>query len=274
MRIFIKSGSAVSEVSKELNSYTSGATLATIASTDAIYLAVDFPMNHFYLKMGTVLNTESSVMSVQYWNGEDWISSVHVNDYTDALSNSGMVEFTPDRDEAWMRDDTNDNGNEITDLSSIKVYDKYWIKIKFSASLTAAIELLWIGNLFSTDSDLLSEFPIFNDSSFMLAFKAGKTSWEEQHVKAAELIIQDLKRRNVIIGPEQILEYNLLLPASVCKTAEIIYNAFGNDYLSQRDSARAEYKQRCDLSKFILDTNSNGIVDHYEVSESQGWLSR
>jgi len=274
MRIFIKEGSAIKEVSKTLNSYTSGTTIATITSMDAIYLAVDFPMNHFYLKMGTVLNAESSVMSVQYWNGEDWISSVHVNDYTDALSNSGMVEFTPDRDEAWMRDDTNDNGNEITDLESIKVYDKYWIKIKFSASLTAAIELLWIGILFSTDSDLFSEFPIFNDSSFMLAFKVGKTSWEEQHVKAAELIIQDLKRRNVIIGPEQILEYNLLLPASVCKTAEIIYNAFGNDYLSQRDSARAEYKQRCDLSKFILDTNNNGIIDHYEVSESQGWMSR
>jgi len=245
-----------------------------IETTDSIYIASDFPLNHFYIKMGSVKNVLNAAMSISYWGGEGWKPAVNVNDYTDGLSISGFVEFTPNRDAAWVKESTNSNGQSIDELSSITVYDKYWTKISFNVPLTPSIEIEWIGNIFSNDEDLFSEYPIFNDSTFLTAFEAGKTTWEEQHVKAAGLIIQDMKRKGIIIGPEQILDRSLMSPASVCKTAEIIFNSFGSDYATQKQNARQEYDVRMDLSKFVVDTNNNAIVDSIDVVTKQGWLSR
>jgi hypothetical protein len=169
---------------------------------------------------------------------------------------------------------TKASGESITDLETITVYDKYWMKITVSVTLKNNIELQWIGNKFSEDEDLYSEYPIFNDTTFLTGFQTGKVNWEEQHIKAAEIIIQDMKRKNVIIGKEQILERDILRPASVAKVAEIIFNAFGNDYNEQRQHAKEEYLRRMDLSKYSVDTNNNGIVDAVDVRYSQGWLSR
>ena len=83
-----------------------------------------------------------------------------------------------------------------------------------------------------------------------------------------------MKRKNIIFGSEQILDKSILIPASVSKVAEIIFNSFGNDYVDQLNRARAEYDKRMDLSRFIVDDNNNAIKDHYEIKNSQGWLSR
>lgn len=274
MRIFFKDGSGINEISKQINSYKSDTYLLTMTDTDAIYIASDFPFNHFFLKMGSVVNSESADMQVSYWSDNEWIDAVNINDYTGAFSSSGFVDFTPDKDESWERSSTNYNGEIIDDLTSINVYDKYWVRIKFNASLTPAIELKWIGNKFSDDDDLYSEYPIFNDSTFLTAYETGKTNWEEQHVKAAELIIADLKRKNIILGKEQILDRAILMPASTSMVASIIYNAFGSDYETQRTQAKNNYKERIDLSKFITDVNNNAILDPEELRVTQGWMSR
>jgi len=100
------------------------------------------------------------------------------------------------------------------------VYDKYWVRISFDLTLGATCALSFIGNKFSDDTDLFYEYPIFNSSNFLTAFKSGKTDWEEQHVKAAELIIDDLQKKSVIIGAGQILDRKKFIGASVCKVAE------------------------------------------------------
>jgi hypothetical protein len=274
MRVFFKDVSNVSEITKEINKYKSDTYLLTVTDQDAIYIASDFPLNHFYIKMGSVLNSVNANMEVSYWSASGFSPVANLNDYTYSLSESGFVEFTPDREESWLREDTNSAGNSVDGLTSIKVYDQYWVKVKFDVSLTGAIELEWIGNKFSDDNDLFSEYPIFNDAAFLTAFESGKNDWEEQHVKAAELIIQDLKRKNVILGPEQILDRDTLMPAATAKVAELIYNAFGNDYRQQRIDAIAEYVKRIDLSKFIVDTNNNAIKDRVDITAVQGWLSR
>jgi hypothetical protein len=274
MRVFFKESSNLIEVTKQINKYKSDTYLMSMGTSDAIYIASDFPLNHLYIKMGDVVNDINSSISIQYWDGTNWISSVNLNDYTYAFSQSGFIEFTPDRDEQWLMESTKASGESITDLETITVYDKYWMKITVSVTLKNNIELQWIGNKFSEDEDLYSEYPIFNDTTFLTGFQTGKVNWEEQHIKAAEIIIQDMKRKNVIIGKEQILERDILRPASVAKVAEIIFNAFGNDYNEQRQHAKEEYLRRMDLSKYSVDTNNNGIVDAVDVRYSQGWLSR
>jgi hypothetical protein len=274
MRIFFKESSNLIEITKQINKYKSDTYLMSMATTDAIYIGSDFPLNHLYIKMGSVVNNINSVIKIEYWDGTNWINSVNLNDYTFAFSQSGFIEFTPDRDEQWLMESTNASGQSITDLESITVYDKYWMKITVSVTLRNNIELQWIGNKFSEDEDLYSEYPIFNDATFLTSFEAGKTTWEEQHIKAGELIVQDMKKKNIIVGKEQILERDILLPASVAKVAEIIFNAFGSDYNEQRQHAKEEYLRRIDLSKYSVDTNNNGIVDAVDVRYSEGWLSR
>jgi len=273
MRAFFKSGS-VTEITKQVNSYKSETYSLSMTDSDYIYLSFDFPTNHFFVKMGSVVNTVNSNMSIDYWTGQGWEPVVHKNDYTEALSSSGMVEFTPNRQSSWNIGSTNSSGSNITGLESITVYDQYWVRISFSADLDPSINLNYIGNVFSSDEDLFSEFPVFNDSNFLTGFETGKTTWEEQHVKAADLIIQDLKRKNVIVGKEQLLDISILAPASVCKVAEIIFNAFGKDYVEQLNRAKAEYATRIDLSKFLVDVTNDGIKDLGENTVSQGWLSR
>jgi hypothetical protein len=246
----------------------------SLATSDAIYIGSDFPLNHLYVKMGAVVNDINSVIAIHYWDGSNWISAVNVNDYTYAFSQSGFIEFTPDRDEQWLMESTNSSGQFVTDLQTVTVYDKYWLRITVSVTLKNNVELQWIGNKFSEDEDLFAEYPIFNDSTFLTSFETGKTSWEEQHIKAADLIIQDMKRKNIILGSEQILDRDILTPASVAKVAEIIFNAFGSDYVEQRQHAKEEYSRRIDLSKYGVDTNNNAIVDAADVRYSQGWLSR
>ena len=273
MRVLFKDVSSISEITKQINKFKSDTYQMIMTPDDAIYISSDFPLNHFYVKMGELTNGIDSEMLVEYWSNIGWAPVANLNDYTYSLNGSGFIEFTPSKDESWLRQDTNSQGSLITDLESIKIYDQHWIKISFSIELEQ-VDIEWIGNKFSDDYDLFSEYPIFNDETFLTSYEAGKTTWEEQHVKAAELIIQDLKRKNIILGAEQILDRDILMPAAVSKVAEIIFNAFGNDYRQQRDDAKLEYAKRIDLSKFVIDTNGNAIKDHSDVVATQGWLSR
>ena len=235
---------------------------------DFIYIASDLPFNHFFLKMATPVNNVPASMKVEYY-GSGWNEVVDLKDETNALFNTGFVEFTPNKNAGWsMASSSVDFG-----LGKV-VYDKYWIRISFNATLKANCELSFLGNKFSDDIDLFHEYPIFNNTDFLTAFEADKGDWEVQHVKAAEVIIADLIKKRVIIAPEQILDRRKFIGASVCKVAEIIYSAFGNDYLVQKKEAYDEYHRRLDLSQYSTDTNNNAILEPVDTQARQGWLSR
>jgi hypothetical protein len=254
------------EITKEVERLDSSVYVMDYQIGDFIYIASDFPFNHLFLKLGEV-NAVDVTMKIEYW-GTNWHEVVELRDETNGLKNDGYIEFTPNEDDNWSMDDSDEVG-----LTKV-LYNKYWTRISFDDNLTADVELSFVGHKFSDDTDLFYEYPIFNDSNFSNAFKSGKTSWEEQAIKAADLICMDLKKKNVIIGAEQILERRNFIAASVCKTAEIIFTAFGNDYLEQRKSAREDYFQRLDLSQYAIDSDGDGILSPQEVRMKQGWLSR
>lgn len=234
---------------------------------DYLYISSDLPFNHLAIKK-SVANDVAAIMNLEYYAG-GWISAVELRDETSSLFADGFVEFTPNKNNGWtMLPDSTTFG-----LTKV-VYDKYWIRISFDINLKATTAISFIGNKFSDDTDLFFEYPIFNNSNFLTAFKAGKTDWEEQHVKAAELIIADLQKKNVIVGAGQILDRKAFIGASVCKVAEIIYTAFGNDYLDQKKEATAEYYKRLNLSQYSVDANNDAILEPLEQKSRQGWLSR
>lgn len=235
---------------------------------DFVYIATDLPFNHFYLKHAPPANNIPATMKVEYYSA-GWNEVVDLKDETNAIFTDGFVEFTPNRNATWSRTSSSvDFGLGKT------VYDQYWIRISFDATLKANCELSFLGNKFSDDTDLFHEYPIFNNADFLTAFEAGKGDWEEQHVKAAEIIVADLTKKRIIIAPEQILDRRKFIGASVCKVAEIIYTAFGNDYLEQKKEAAAEYYKRLDMSQYAIDTNGDAILEPAELQTRQGWLSR
>jgi hypothetical protein len=256
------------DITRFVDRLDSKSIIKSIGTTDRIYIGADFPFNHFYLKMGLNTNVISATMKVEYY-GNGWNEVVEMVDETNALSNSGFVKFTPNKNSAWnLVSDSQEIG--ITNIS----YNKYWTRITFNEELTSDIDISYIGNKFSDDEDLFSEFPVFNDSNFMKAFQLGKADWEEQTIRASDIIIEELIKKRVIVSSNQILDISRFRSASISKTAEIIFSSFGNDYIEQKDAARKEYLSRLDMSSFSVDSNNNAILEPVEVVSRVGWLSR
>jgi hypothetical protein len=250
-----------------------------VLGEDALYIGSWLPFNHLYFKL-TAVNIVASTVNISVWDNNQWKAVADIMDETlksgASLGQSGFITWTPDKNSQWGRDDTvNTSGVEtITGLGGVKIYDRYWIKVTFSTSLTATTSIKWIGNLFSNDNDLKSEYPDLLRTSVLTGFETGKTTWEEQHVVAAKIIIQDLTNQNTIVNPGQIMEKHQLTLASVQKVAELIYSSFGDDGDKDRVNASKEYNRRLSKAVYTIDRNINGIADREEIIQTQGVLLR
>lgn len=275
-RVILSDNGTLTDVSKEVLRYQSGtaAVASWVAAEDYLYVGSLAPFNHFYVKLSTVSVTTSNVMTVQYWDGKTWVDCHKVDDETAGFTASGYVTFYPDRNTAWVRESTNDRGDSVTGLTGTKIYDMYWVRIKFSLNIGAGFTLSWIGQKFSDDSDLAAEMPRLTRSSMLSAFITGKTDWEEQHVKAGELIVQDLIAGQVMDWSGQILVREEFTLASVYKVAQIIFSELGDDYLDQHDRAEREYKRRLDKSVYRVDKNQDGLLNQNEGNARVGFMSR
>jgi len=275
MRVIYSDNGVLTDITRKVEDYKSGThTFSYTLNQDYIYIGADLPLNCLYFKMGSTVNAVSATMSIEYWDGKDWIDMVEVIDDTIGISQSGHVIFTPNRNNGWDKESTNDQGDIIPALSTLKIYDLYWMRISFSATLTASTIISWIGPLFSLDNDLYAEYPIFNSSALKTAFESGKTTWEEQHVKAASILIKDLISKNVIRSGENILKYQDFTLAAVSKCAQIIFTALGDDYVDDATRARDEYKDRLSNSQYSVDLDNDGILDAPEKFAKVGFMSR
>lgn len=275
-RILFSNNGSITDLTPDLNNYHLGNfVLDDFAfAEDYIYIGNIAPFNHFYLKMATA-NTENLSIDVQYWSGSQWRSVVEVIDETSGLTESGFITFVPDRDHAWIMSDTNGTGQTITGLSNVTIYDKYWIRLVLSANPSVTTSLSWIGQKFSTDEDLGSEYPELLSTNVKTSFEAGKVDWEEQHVRAAEIIVAELIKAKVIFSKNQILERHTFMLPSVSKVAEMAYMNFGDDFSDQAQTARAEFKSRIQKGIYDVDSNSDAELDTFEThSSQQGFMSR
>jgi len=212
-------------------------------------------------------------LSVKYWTGDEWFSVVDTIDETSGLTASGYITFTPDKDESWMMESTNHDSDQITGLTSVKIYDRYWIKITSSANFSATTRIDWVGRKFADDTDLGYEFPelVATNTKTGTGFTTG---YEAVHVKAAEVLVSDLIKKKMIFDKGQVLDRDAFKNAAVQKCAEMIFNMLGDDYVDQRNAAREEYQHRMDVSIGLIDTNLNAIEDVSERIQRSGWLSR
>jgi len=141
-RIIHKDNSVLRDYSVSLANYLSGTqVIAYVAAEDALYIGSDLPFNHRWVEV-SVVSATTSTLSVSLWNGSAWEAAVDVVDETSvagvALARSGFVSWVPDRLKTWSFEDTTER---VSDLSTLKIYDKYWAKLSYSADLTGTTAL-------------------------------------------------------------------------------------------------------------------------------------
>ena len=280
IKFIFEDDTTLADYSQEINDYHTGTpTLPFVATEDRIYIGSRIPFNHLYFLMNTA-NTASSNVTIAVWDGSQWRNAVETYDETKlsgaSFGQSGYITFTPDRQYSWGREDTVDStGNEqVTGLGDVTVYDHYWIRLSFSADLDAGTKISWVGHKFTDDDDLGAEFPDLTLSGTLDAWESGKTSWEEQHISASKIVIQDLKRKKLIMNPGQILDRSDLVPCTVMKVAEIAFRQMGNEFEDSKMDAIKQYQDRIDNIQLQVDKDQDGILDTDEQLITQGRLTR
>jgi len=274
-RIFWNDDGTEKDLSVELNEWRSGSyTLPFVAADDRLYVACDLPFNHKYIEIDTA-NDQATSVSVETWYGNQWNAVVDLIDRTAlssaSLAQSGIIEWKTDRLKGWDRELDSD---DVSGVSKVGIYDMYWIRMSFSADLNVNTALKYIGNKFSSDSVLYDYYPDLSNTSLKEAFEAGKTTWDDQHFIASEMVIRDLKKRNIIISQNQILDYEKFKEPTIHKVAEIVYWALGRQFDDNRTKARAYYDEAINLKFFGVDLNRDGNQSDREKSTQTGYLRR
>jgi hypothetical protein len=273
-RILYSENGTLIDFSVNLNKYNAiESEFSYTLGEDFFYIGSRLPFNSIYFKLNAS-NTVPANMNIEVFDGEKWRMVNEIMDETEGFFKSGHVTFVPDRDNGWLNKDTNTSGQIIPGLESVKIYDQYWMRLSFDQTLDENCSILWAGSLFCDDTDVGAEYPDLVKSSVLSAFQSAKTNWEEQRVRASEIIIQDLMINRVIVDVGQMLVREDYRVACVQKLAEIVFNAFGDDYVDNRQRAREEYQRRLSNPVKRIDINANGIEERYESFNTQGWLSR
>lgn len=279
-RVIWKDNSSLKDLSAVLNNIFSGSSVIPfVADEDKIYIGSDLPFNHRYFKVD-VVNDQASAVSVHIWDGSEWVAAVDVIDQTIdstgaiSLSKSGIISWVTDRNQSWSKEDTTEN-MDGSGLETLKIYKMYWVRLSFSANLKTSTAIKYVGHKFSTDEEFSGYYPDLGRTNVKASFQTGKTNWDEQAVLAAEEIIRDLRKKDLIHSGSQIFGWEEFSDCSCHKTAEIVYRAFGADYEDRREAAFDDYVNALDKVQFnSLDKDADGRVEDYEKCHPGGRLVR
>ena len=273
-RVIWKDNATLKDLSRTLNNFMSGTQVIDfVAADDKLYIGAEVPFNHRYIHV-SVVNDQASVVSVDLWDGDEWVPCVDIQDGTDvggvSLARSGILRWSTPENSSWMKEESTEDMTG-SGISTLKVFGMYWARISFSGDLKNTTALKYVGHKFSEDEDLNGYYPDLNRSTVKTAFQQGKTDWMEQHVIAAEEVFRQLFNQRQAWSKSQIWEPENFTQAAVHKVAEIIYTSFGDEYEGRRDDARAKFKESMsDAIAKGVDVDEDG---HYDDEERVGYTA-
>ena len=271
-RVFHYDGS-LNDISKSMNDINSNSEALTIAATDYIYIGSDLPFNHRWFQVASA-NAATATWTVEVWDGSAWVAAVDIVDYSEAagvpLAADGIIKFTPDRNKSWARESTTE---DIPSLSTLKVYELFWIRLQPSAELS--VTLNYIGFKFAQDDDLYGLYPELERTEIKTAFQTGKTDWDEQQVGASEEIVRYLKKKGIVWNGNQILDWEQFSVPNCHKVAEMVYFTFsGEDMEIKRKAAKNYYFTTVDVGIPRTDKDQDARLDPQESKPYQTTLVR
>lgn len=256
------------DISVVTSDFRQGVYAMTSTATDHVYLGSSTPLNNLWIEMSTVSGVNAGAPTVEVWFGQAWVPVVDLIDQTSGMTASGRLSWSLDLFSGWSCEQL----SVSVGISGSAVYNRYWLRLSWPNAFTATIA--YLGQKFSSDTILQSMYPDLLQPAILAGYKTGKTNWEEQHFMAAEAIVRDLRRRNIIKDKGQILDWTLFEEASAHKVAEIAYRAFGTSYVDHVNMAVKRYEAEMAQKTLVIDENMNGHVESSEVTNTTGWMSR
>lgn len=269
IRVLYSDNGTLSDMSIDNQDESSDIAAYMVTGEDYIYLAQQFPFNNFFIQ-SKVANDVAATMAIEYWDGTAWQSAVDVLDATRSagcsLAKSGVVQFSPHSSYRWnIIDDTTTN-HAPTELSTVTIYNMYWLRFSFNATLKSTTSIDRIAYAFTRSQQVDNIDTTIN--GYLTTFATGKTNWDNEIITASIQMVNDMRGRGIIVAPGQILRFDDVSMACDWRTLMLIYNNLGGDYSKKYIAAEAEYKNSLSLSRFTFDKNEDAFVSRGEITNT------
>ncbi len=277
IRVLDGDNGTITDVSLANQDESSTIAMDLVVSEDYIYVGQHFPFNNIYFDVNTV-NAVSADISIDYWAGQGngWVAGVDILDDTSSagvpLAKSGVVQFSPDRKYSWHRINDTENEPMPAGLETITIYNVYWMRISYNATLTAGTLLNRIVYLFTRSQQLDNIDTQIN--RFLDSFESGKTDWEDEIVTASQMLVADLRRRGLVTHYGQVLRFEDVTLAADLKTLILIYQNLGPGFRQKLEDARADYEKTLDMGRYTFDKNNDAFTDSGEITNKVKQLVR
>jgi hypothetical protein len=256
------------DISIALGDFRTGTYAINYTTGKYLYIGTSTPINNLWIELSTPAGASVGSPTVEIWFNGSWSSAVDVIDQTSGLTASGRYSWSIDRNKGVQRE----QDSATVGLTGTYIYDRYWTRLSWTGAFTAGIK--YIGQKFSSDTSLQTHYPDLLQASLLDGFQSGKTTWDDQHFMAADAIIKDLRKRNIILDRGQVFDWQAFEEASCHKVAEIIYKSFGAPYEKQKAEAIKDYNDELGRKYVNVDKNKDGLVTVCERQNQEGWLTR
>lgn len=232
-------------------------------TADSFYVGFHGKFASRYIQVHTA-NTNSSVMTVEYWDGSLWQD---VDDLVDQTSSAGKT-FAQSGFISWENKD-NWTKRSLTGMDSD--IQLYWVKITVSANLSATTKLHAVLNLFSDDNMLRVYAPeLMSDTNYL---PSGKTNFLQQHMAAKDLVVLRLKTRKWIEDESQVIDINDVSIPAVYACAWIILAPIATSDAARglRDQMKQNFEDEIAKVNFAVDQNQDGVIEENEREQISGF---
>ena len=237
-----------------------------------ILLGQRYPFNNFFVSVvDEGQEIETTGITIDYWDGEEWVAAVDVLDFTRNFSRSGVVQFQLAKLKNWQQiQDTSDDSAELMppELEGKNISDCYWVRIN-NDGIDRKIN--FISYAFTTTSKVNSVD--VEAKNYFETFAAGKTDWFDEIVTASEMMISEMVSSGLLKYPGQIILLDGFYLPCAWRTLAHIYQNMGKGYDDKKASAFTAYQSF--LGGLItVDTDEDARPDKFEDSATQSRLER
>jgi len=253
-----------SDISILVNDWREGEALFNVSDEQYVYIGAEVPFNNLYFDVG-VANEVSSTPKIDVWWGNAWVPVAEIFDQTKVngatLGKSGRITWALDWLKGW---DIENETRFVAGLEDFNIYEMYWLRLSFTASLTETTSLSYIGQKLCTERDLEDKYPDLIREAVKQSYDEDKTNWDRQIYLATEDMIRSLKARGKLWHRGQIFDHTVWTSACVEKTAELIYRSMGQAFENSRVLALREFENAMKVGYDRLDKSMSGRLSQKE----------
>lgn len=248
-------GSAYTNVSSEAADPTLDIFTHDFDTNKYLYVGYCKKIGALYIHLDETKNIIVGTMKLEYWNGTAW-TQVTAVDQTSYLKRSGIINWAPPADAA---------ANTVDGISN------YWIRISGSITATPAVDISYVGLVFSDDYDIGLEYPSVLKECF---YPQNESDFMIYHVSAKDYIMSELLRKGYTktidgvkepINQWDVLDISELRQASLYYAmSQIFFNLSDNsndNYWQKYLEYKSKFENAFNLGMLRIDQNNNGQVD-------------